>query len=62
MRTEKHQDAPPEAKARVKAIVEEIRKLDAEIDSELASMKAGLLALKQEVINKLADRTPADTK
>jgi hypothetical protein len=58
----KEKTTPPEVRAKMLELMAEIRKLDAEIDSELASMKAGLLALKQEVINKLADRTPADTK
>ncbi len=55
METRQHQEAPPEVKARMKEIVAELHRLDIEIDSELASLKQGLLELKQEVINKLAD-------
>ena len=43
----------------MRALLDELHRLDIEIDSELASLKQGLLALKQEVINKLADRPEA---
>ena len=51
--------APPEVKAKMRALLDELHRLDIEIDSELASLKQGLLELKQEVINKLADRPEA---
>lgn len=50
-----------EDKAYIQALLKEARELDAFLDNELKSLEKGLLDLKQEVINKLADK-PASEK